>query len=113
MSVVIPEGIKKKWSEEVKVLAAYSSVEFHEYENHYFIIAFEKGYLAAKTSSYELKENLRKRGNNLSKECVELQKEIQKRDDLLEEIPYIFPLGEYHLVEKYEEWLKQYEEMKR
>ena len=71
-------------------------------------------------SLIEQRDFLNERVNNLEEENQQLIEtnadifiKIQKRDELLEEIPYIFPLGEYHLVEKYEEWLKQYEELKR
>lgn len=52
----------EKWRKECFDLAIKASIDFHEYENHYFKIAYEKGYLAAKKSDFEeiktLKEQL-------------------------------------------------------
>lgn len=36
-----------KSEEEITSLAVKASIDFHEYENHYFVIAFERGYKAA------------------------------------------------------------------
>ena len=109
----------------------------NQYPDHIREAHFRAGYLAGRKAGQEEIDNLTKEHSQIvcaycnslcARNTEELVKhvegcekhplgkaikEIQKRDELLEEIPYIFPLGEHHLVEKYEEWLKQYEELKR
>ena len=89
--IEIPEGTLKQWCEDLKKLCnSYfeSNRGFvlipENTDARSLIIMLEHFYIKAKTSSYELKETLRKRGNNLSRECVLLQQRIAELEKDLE-----------------------------
>lgn len=78
------EGLEKKWIEEFEELNTLQFDNLSQYERE------EKIYLAA---------------------CKERQEEIQKRDELLEQAIVLLTQNTHKLSQ--EQWLKQYEEMKR
>lgn len=82
--------LEKKWRKECFDLAIKASIDFHEYENHYFKIAYEKGYLAArKAAQVEIdkwRAECSSMGKLLQSGVVYTYEEISARNDEIRKI---------------------------